>query len=125
MSLITTPSTEVVIGCAIRVHEQMGPGLYESVYQSCLAQEMMSTGLQFEEQVGVRVCYNGIPLGTGFRADFVVEKEVIIEIKSIERILPIHSRQILNYMRLSGLRKGLLINFDVLLLKNGLKSYVM
>ena len=103
----------------------MGPGLFESVYEGCLAVEMRQVGLRFHEQVGVPVIYEGTDLGTGFRADFVVEDELIVEVKSIKCVLPVHDRQVLTYLRLSGLRKGLLINFNVTLLKNGLKSYVM
>lgn len=125
VALITTPSTEVVIGCAIRVHERMGPGLFESVYAACLAREMRQAGLQFLEQVAMSVAYEGTTLGPGFRADFIVENERIVEVKSIEHVLPVHVRQVLTYLRLSGVKKGLLINFNVTLLKNGLKSFVM
>jgi GxxExxY protein len=125
VALITTPSTERVIGCAIRVHKQLGPGMFESVYQTCLALELTRAGLGFDEQVAVSISYEGTHLPGAFRADFIVERELIVEVKSIERVLPIHSRQVLTYMRLSGLKKGLLINFHVTLLKYGLKSFVM
>jgi len=125
VALITTPSTELVIGCAIRVHKQLGPGMFESVYQTCLALELTRAGLQFDEEVAVSITYEGTHIPGAFRADFIVERELIVEVKSIERVLPIHSRQVLTYMRLSGLKKGLLINFHVTLLKYGLKSFVM
>ena len=125
MALITTPSTEVVIGCAIRIHSQLGPGLFESVYEACLALEMDRAGLHFARQTVLQVNYEGLQLPEGFRADFIVEKELIVEIKSIERFLPVHTRQVLTYMRLADVSKGLLINFNVNLLKNGLKSLVL
>jgi GxxExxY protein len=125
MALITTPSTEVVIGCAIRVHTQMGPGLYESVYQACLGLELNKAGLRYAEQAAVSVTYDGIALPPAFRADFIVEEELIVEIKSLEQVLPVHQRQVLTYLRLSGLKKGLLINFNVARLKDGLRSFVM
>ena len=103
----------------------MGPGLFESVYAACLALEMRQAGLQFLEQVAMSVAYEGTTLGPGFRADFIVENELIVEVKSIEHVLPVHVRQVLTYLRLSGVKKGLLINFNVTLLKNGLKSFVM
>jgi len=124
VTLITTPSAEVVIGCAIKVHRAFGPGLFESVYQRCLAHEMKKADLNFEEQVPVPVTYDGLSLGFAFRADFVVEDELIVEVKALERVLPIHSSQVLTYMRLSGLRKGLSLNFNVSVLKEGIKSYV-
>jgi GxxExxY protein len=99
--------------------------MFESVYQTCLALELSRAGLQFDEQVAVSISYEGTNLPGAFRADFIVERELIVEVKSIERVLPIHSRQVLTYMRLSNLRKGLLINFHVTLLKYGLKSFVI
>ena len=109
MALITTPSADSVIGCAIKVHRALGPGLFESVYEPCLAHEMAKAGLRFAKQV----------------ADFVVEDELIVEVKSLEKVLAVHATQVLTYLRLTGLRKGLLINFNVPVLKEGLKSFVM
>jgi GxxExxY protein len=125
MALITTPSTEVVIGCAIRVHSQVGPGLFESVYEACLALEMRRAGLKFDQQKVLPINYEGLDLAEAFRADFIVENELVVEIKSIDRLMPVHTRQVLTYMRLSGVTKGLLLNFNVSLLKNGLKSLVL
>ena len=99
--------------------------MFESVYQTCLALELTRAGLQFDEQVAVGITYEGTHLPGAFRADFIVERELIVEVKSIEHVLPVHSRQVLTYMRLSGLKKGLMINFHVTLLKHGLKSFVM
>ena len=86
---------------------------------------MKRAGLRFEEQAALPVTYEGVFVPEAFRADFIVERELILEIKSIERVLPVHNRQVLTYMRLSGLKKGLMINFHVTLLKHGLKSYVL
>jgi len=124
VTLITTPSSEIVIGCAIKVHRTFGPGLFESVYQRGLAHEMKKADLKFREQVAVPVTYDGLSFGFAFRADFVVEDELIVEVKSLEKVLPLHASQVLTYLRLSGLRKGLLVNFNVPVLKEGLKSYV-
>jgi GxxExxY protein len=124
VALVTTPSAEIVIGCAIRVHRRMGSGLYESVYQACLGLELSKAGLTFAEQVAVSVRYDGVELPPAFRADFIIANELIVEIKSIENLLPLHDRQVLTYMRLSGITKGLLINFNVSLLKQGLRSFV-
>jgi GxxExxY protein len=125
MALITTPSARTVIGCAIQVHRTLGPGLFESIYQPCLAHELRKAGLRFDQQVLLPVTYDGIKFPRSFRADLVVENELIVEVKALEQIAPVHSTQILTYMRLSGLRKGLLLNFNVAVLKNGIKSYVM
>ncbi len=125
MVLVTTPSTETVIGCAIKVHRALGPGLFESVYQPCLAHELTRAGLTFEQQVTLPVTYGGISFDRAFRADFIIERELIVEVKALERILPVHASQVLTYLRLSGLSKGLLINFNVPVLKEGLKSFVM
>ena len=114
-----------VIGCAINAHRRLGPGLYESIYQACLARELSKAGLRFEEQVAVTITYDGERLPAAFRADFIVEDAVVVEVKSIENALPIHHRQVLTYMRLSGIRKGLLINFNVVMLKQGIKSFVL
>lgn len=125
MALITTPSADSVIGCAIKVHRALGPGLFESVYQPCLAHEMAKAGLRFARQVVIPLTYDGLAFPHGFRADFVVEDELIVEVKSLEKVLPVHATQVLTYLRLTGLRKGLLINFNVPVLKEGLKSFVM
>ena len=125
MALVTTASAQTVIGCAIKVHRTLGPGLFESIYQPCLAHELVKAGLYFEAEVTVPLVYDGLTLSRAFRVDFIVERELILELKSIETIAPVHSSQILTYMRLTGLRKGLLINFNVPVLKDGIKSFVM
>jgi GxxExxY protein len=125
VALITTDSAGVVIGCAIAVHRALGPGLFESVYEPCLAHEMTKAGLRFDRQVALPVIYDGLVFHRAFRVDFVVEDELILELKSVEHVAPVHHTQLLTYLKLSGLRKGLLINFNVPLLKEGLKSVVL
>jgi GxxExxY protein len=125
MTLITTPSAHRVVGCAIQVHRTLGPGLFESVYQPCLAYELSKVGMSFQQQVILPVIYDGIRFDRAFRADFIVEGDLIVEVKAIEHILPVHASQVLTYLRLTGLRKGLLINFNVPVLRKGLKSFVM
>lgn len=102
-----------------------GPGLFESVYQPCLAHELPKAGLRFNEQVIVPLNYDGLQFDRAFRADFIVEDEVIVEVKAVEAIHPVHSAQILTCLRITGLRKGLLLNFNVPVMKQGLKSFVM
>lgn len=124
MTLVTVDSAEKVIGCAIAVHRALGPGLFESVYEPCLAHEMGKAGLRFQRQVLLLLIYDGIRFPCAFRADFVVEDELLIELKSTERLQPVHQAQLLTYLKLAGLKKGLLINFNATLLTQGLKSIV-
>lgn len=124
VALITPPSASRVIGCAIRVHRTLGAGLFESVYQPCLAHEMRQAGLEFSQQVTVPLRYGGLTFQRAFRMDFLVENELIVEVKALEKVLPVHASQVLTYLRLTGIRKGLLINFNVPVLKEGLKSFV-
>ena len=125
MALVTTPSATVVIGCAIKLHRALGPGIFESVYQPCLAHEMRKAGLQFEQQVRAPIVYDNLKFSQGFRIDFLVESELVLELKSLEKVLPVHGSQVLTYMKLSGVRTGLLINFNVPVLKQGIKSFVL
>ncbi len=117
--------TQKVIGAAIEVHKQLGPGLLESVYQACLARELDLAGLHFEQQKDIPVAYKGIRLDSGLRLDFLVEDKVIIEIKSIDAIRPIHEAQLLTYMKLVECKVGLLINFNVAVLRNGIIRKVL
>ncbi len=110
-----------VIGCAIEVHRVLGPGLLESAYEICLAQELGLRGHEVERQRQMPVVYRGIQIDCGHRLDLVVDKLVIVELKAVESLLPIHSAQLLSYLRLSGLPLGLLINFNVGLLKQGIR----
>jgi GxxExxY protein len=113
-----------IMGAAIEVHRHLGPGLLESAYQSCLAFELKQLGLKLEEQKPLPVVYKEVKLDCGYRLDMVVEDEIIVEIKAIEKLLPIHDAQLLSYLRLARKKVGLLMNFHVPVLKNGLKRIV-
>lgn len=117
--------TGQIIDCSYQVHKELGPGLLESVYEVCLAKELISKGLFIERQVMLPVVYKGEKLNLDFRIDILVEKEVLIELKAIEGILPVHEAQILTYLKLSGKKIGLLINFNVPLIKNGIKRMIL
>ncbi len=117
--------TNQSIGAAIAVHRELGPGLLESAYEACLAFELAKRGLRVEQQKPLPVHYQGVDLDCGYRIDLLVEKRVIVELKAVERLEPIHNAQLLSYLKLSGLRLGLLINFNVLVLKNGIKRIAL
>lgn len=123
--LATKALTHRVIGLAIDVHKELGPGLFESVYEECLCFELAEAGLDFRRQVTVPIRYRGQSLEAGFRADIVVAQELILEIKSVEALMPKHEAQLLTYLRLSEYRIGLLINFNVLRLVDGLRRCIM
>jgi GxxExxY protein len=110
-----------IIGCAIEIHRFLGPGLLESAYESCLAYELGARGHRVERQQPVPVVYRGVRIDCGYRLDLVVDGLVIVELKAVETLLPIHSAQLLSYLKLSGLPLGLLINFNVGLLKQGIR----
>ena len=114
-----------IIQAAIEVHRHLGPGLLESAYEECLCYELSGMGLSFKRQQSLPVEYKGIKLDCGYRLDLVVEEKVIVEVKSVEKLLPIHQAQLLTYLRLSGLKLGLLINFNSALLKDGIKRMVL
>jgi len=113
-----------IVDAAFRIHTTLGPGLYESVYQVTLQYELNKRGLSFDRQKPVPVVYEGIRLEKGFRADFIVEDKVIIELKSVEVTAPVHRKQLLTYLRLADKRLGLLINFTVGLIKDGISRVV-
>ena len=115
--------TEIIIGCAIDVHKILGPGLLESAYEECLHYEIIQANLKVERQVPVPVIYKEIKLEYGYRIDLLVENSVIIELKSVDSIIPVHEAQLLTYMKFAQKPLGLLINFNVTLLKNGIKRY--
>ncbi|MBB64822.1 MAG: GxxExxY protein [Waddliaceae bacterium] len=117
--------TEQIIGAAIQVHTELGPGLLESIYEACLFHELSIQGLKVERQKSVPITYKGIKLGVGYRLDLFVEDKVIIEIKSVAGLLPIHEAQLISYLKQMGGGKGLLINFNVSLLKNGLRRFIL
>jgi len=113
--------TQKVIGCAIEVHKQLGPGLLESSYESCLMYELHQAGLIAKKQVTQSINYKGMKIDAGYRLDILLPDQLIIELKSVDRLAPIHTAQIITYLKLSGIKTGLLINFNVEKLTNGLK----
>lgn len=117
--------SNIVIGCAIEVHKSLGPGLLESAYQECLAYKIEQRGLFVEKEKSLPLIFEEIHLDCGYRIDLLVEKKLIIEIKSVESLTDIHMAQILTYLRLSHCKLGLLINFNVLLLKDGIKRVIL
>jgi len=117
--------SNLVIGCALEVHRQLGPGLLESAYEAALAYELEQQGISHERQVELPVLYKGSHLNCKYRLDMVVEGELLLELKSVDGIEPIHEAQLLTYLKLSGLRTGLIINFNETLLKKGIKRRVM
>jgi len=114
-----------VIGCAIDVHRELGPGLLESTYGQCLAHELKLNGSSFQLQYPQPVEYKGIRLDCGYRTDMLIEDELIVELKAVEEIKGIHEAHLLTYMKLAGIKTGLLMNFNVTKLKNGIKRYVL
>jgi GxxExxY protein len=116
--------TSRVIGAAIEVHRRIGPGLLESAYNACLSFELREIGFRIDEQVPLPVIYRDVKLDCGYRMDFVVENEVIIEVKAMEQLAPVHYAQLLSYLRLADKRIGLLINFHVQMLKDGIRRIV-
>ena len=116
--------TEQIIGAAIEVHRNTGPGLMESVYEECLCYELSQLGLAFQRQVHLPVAYKGIKLDCGFKMDLLVEDTVVLELKTVDQLLPIHSAQLLTYLKLSGKKVGLLINFNESVLTKGVKRLV-
>ncbi len=117
--------TSRIIGAAIEVHQALGPGLLESAYEECLAHEMRLRGLRFLRQISLPVAYKGVNLDCAYRLDFLVNDTVVIELKSIEVLLPIHTAQLLTYLKLGNWNLGLLINFNVPLLRNGIRRLVL
>jgi GxxExxY protein len=117
--------TEAVIGCAIKVHSALGPGLLEKVYEVCLAHELAKAGLSVQRQVPLPVRYDGLELDAGFCMDLIVEGCVVIELKAIEKVIPLHQAQLMTYLRLSGYHTGLLLNFNVLRLADGITRRVL
>lgn len=132
MKLVTTESprhreseerdsrTAPIIGAAIEVHRHLGPGLLESAYEECLCHELHLLSLNFQRQVDLPVAYKGLKLDCGYRIDLIVADEVVLELKSVEKLMPIHEAQLITYLKLSGKRVGLLINFNVPLLTQGI-----
>jgi GxxExxY protein len=121
----TDQLTERIIGAAISVHRELGPGLLESAYEGALAVEFRVQGIQFVRQLAQPVFYKNECIDVGFRLDFLVEQEVILELKAVRAIEPVHEAQIMSYLKLGGFKRGLLINFNVPLLKDGIKRFSM
>jgi len=116
--------TEIIIGAAMAVHRELGPGLLESAYEACLAYELPERGLSVERQKALRVRYRGVNVDCGYRIDLLVEGKVVVELKAVERLEAIHQAQLLSYLKLSGCKVGLLINFNVKVLKDGIRRLV-
>ena len=115
------PVSGIIIGAAIDVHRALGPGLLESAYEACLAYELVERGMQVERQKELPVTYKEVNLDVGYRLDLVVNGVVVVELKAVNRLAPIHQAQLLSYLKLSGLKLGLLINFNETVLKNGIR----
>ncbi|GAB2561212.1 GxxExxY protein [Spirosoma aerophilum] len=122
--MIKQEVTDGIIGCAIKVHRGLGPGLLESAYEECLAYEMTKAGILFERQKAMPIIYDDLKLESGYRVDLFVEGRVIVELKAVDALNNVHFAQVMTYLRLANCRFGLLINFNVSLLKDGIKRVV-
>ncbi|NOZ22610.1 MAG: GxxExxY protein [Planctomycetes bacterium] len=116
--------SKIIVDRCLKVHKALGPGLLESVYEAALAYELAQCGLSCQRQVGLPVRYEEVQMDLGFRADILVEKKVILELKSVQTVLPVHKKQLLTYLKLTGIKLGLLVNFNVELLKDGITRIV-
>ena len=119
------PLSNEIIGAALEVHRALGPGLLESAYEMCLAHELAARGLRFERQRAIPLVYKGEPIEVGFRADFVIEDAILLELKAVDRLQPIHIAQVLTYLKLMDLHLGLLINFNTKILQSGIRRVVL
>ena len=119
------PLTQRIIGFAIEVHRQLGPGLLESAYEECLCFELKEASLRFQRQVPLPVIYKSVRLDCGYRMDLVIEDKVVVELKTVERLMPVHEAQLLTYLKLSRIPIGLLLNFSSAILKDGLRRLVL
>lgn len=122
MVLVTSDLARRIIGAAIATHRQLGPGLLESTYRTCLCAEFADRHLNFTAEVRLPVRYRGRETGAHYRLDLVVEGQIVVELKAVEVLLPLHTAQLATYLKLAGLRQGLLINFNVPILRHGLRS---
>ncbi len=116
--------SKIIVNACFQIHKELGPGLFESVYEECLYFELIQQGLHVERQKELPVVYKGIKMEVGFRTDLIVEHKVIVEIKSVELIAPVHQKQVLTYLRLTGSKLGLLVNFNEALIKDGIQRIV-
>lgn len=120
-NLIENEIAKIIVNVSYRIHNRLGPGLLESVYEAILCHELIKEGLNVERQKAIPVKWEDVYLDVGFRADIIVEEKVIIELKSVEKIVPVHLKQLLTYTRVTNIKLGLLINFNEALIKNGIK----
>lgn len=125
MAFVPDPLVGLVIGCAIRVHRALGPGLLESAYQPCLVRELKDLGVAYRTEVSVPIRYKGVLVDHAYRIDFLIEGRLVLETKSVEKILPVHIAQVLTYLRLLDVQRGLIINFNAPRLKDGLRSVIL
>ncbi len=116
--------SKIIVDCCFKIHTTLGPGLLESIYEELLTFELQRADLNITRQQGIPVIYEGIKMDLGFRSDIIVENKVIIEIKSVEAIAPVHQKQVLTYLRITELKLGLLVNFNEALIKNGIQRIV-
>ncbi len=116
--------SKIIVNCCYKIHTKLGPGLLESVYEEILTYELNKTGVKIKRQQGLPVVYDELKMDLGFRADIIVEEKVIIELKSIEAIAPVHLKQLLTYLKITGIKLGLLINFNEALIKDGIRRVV-
>jgi GxxExxY protein len=116
--------SKIIVNCCYKIHTTLGPGLLESVYEEVLCYELFKNNLAITRQQGIQVMYEQVKMELGFRADIIVENKVIIEIKSVEKIAPVHPKQLLTYLRITGLKLGLLVNFNEALIKDGIQRIV-
>jgi GxxExxY protein len=121
----TNQITEKIIGCAIEVHKNLGPGLLESAYEECLYYELNTLGLEVKRQLALPLVYKEVKLDAGYRIDLLIENKVIVEIKSVEALAEIHKAQLMTYMKLANIKIGLLINFNVSRLKDGIVRWII
>jgi len=124
MSMLENEISSKLIGAAITIHRELGPGLLESTYETCLAYELREMGLDVKQQLALPVVYKNVKLNAGYRIDLLIENKVIVEIKSVEALADIHTAQLLTYLKLKDIKLGLLINFNEVLLKNGIKRII-
>jgi len=117
--------SRIIVDCCFKIHKTLGPGLLESVYEEVLCYELINkNSLKCDRQVGIPVIYENMKMDIGFRADIIAESKVIVELKSVENIMPVHKKQLLTYLKLTGMKLGLLVNFNVELIKNGITRIV-
>ena len=123
--LLEKELTGKILQCAIEVHKALGPGLLESAYEKCLMKEFELSNISFKSQIELPLEYKGIRVDAGYRIDLIVERKVIIELKAVESLIPVHEAQLLTYLKLTGIRVGMLMNFNVPVLKDGIKRMVL